>query len=738
MTTATNIREGFRQAIEQAGITPPDEIIADGVLHRFASNGDRADDAGWYIYFPDETPGGAFGCWRKNFKQTWSGKADSTLTVAERDRQRTRLDEARRQREQDEQLRHAEAAQRAHALWDSAAQAPPEHPYLQRKQVWPYGLRVDVHNQLVVPIYIDGAMTSLQFIPPDGQGKRFLYGGAVKGGSFVMGDLHHDVRTIVICEGVATGASIHEATGWPTVCSLYADNLKLVAEHLHHQFPTATIIIAGDHDEHGVGQEKAREAAEAVGGRVAIPDYVGCDWNDVALAQGLEAVRQLLDAALGSRVDASPPSSDSPPSPSASWPVLDDAALHGLAGEVVRIFSPHTEADDVAILVSFLSEVGTMVGRAPHLILDGSYHPLLIWPVIVGQSSKSRKGTADKRSRTICQLADPGWARGAYKGTPSSGEGVCFAVRDAEYRDEPVKERGRATGETVRICIDPGVVDKRLHLVVSEFGAMLRVMRREGNSLSGVLRDAYDGQDLIPMTKGSRVRATAPHIGLVGHVTRDELLRNLGDTEASNGFGNRFGWFAVRRSKELPFPSSPDSNDLHALALQIGMCLDGGRSMGQFELAPSAREAWQAIYHDLSADRPGLAGTLLGRAEAQVMRLSALYAVLDGTSQIAVIHLSAACALWTYAEQSVALLFGDSTGDVDADNILGALRQGGELTDTEISALFGYHRSRAQLDRAKLILQAAGLASCSSRETGGRPVRVWRPSPISTDRPGEV
>ena len=122
----------FSQAIEQAGLTPPAIIIQDGKLHRFASNGDRADDAGWYTYFPDETPAGAFGCWRNNVKQTWSGKADSTLTAMERDRQRTRLDEARRQREQDELLRQAEAAKRAQIIWDQAALAPEDHPFLTR------------------------------------------------------------------------------------------------------------------------------------------------------------------------------------------------------------------------------------------------------------------------------------------------------------------------------------------------------------------------------------------------------------------------------------------------------------------------------------------------------------------------------------------------------------------------------------------------------------------------------
>lgn len=161
--------------------------------------------------------------------------------------------------------------------------------------------------------------------------------------------------------------------------------------------------------------------------------------------------------------------------PREPWPSLNELAYHGLAGEIVRLFRPHTEADPVALLVSFLSEVGAMLNRGPHLMLDGSFHPLLFWPVLVGRSSKSRKGTTDKRIAYLMQQADNTWTRGAFKGTLSSGEGLAYAVRDAEAREDTGKDKGRPT--------DPGVEDKRLFLVQSEFGAVLRVMSREGNSL---------------------------------------------------------------------------------------------------------------------------------------------------------------------------------------------------------------------------------------------------------------
>ena len=131
-------------------------------------------------------------------------------------------------------------------------------------------------------------------------------------------------------------------------------------------------------------------------------------------------------------------------------------------------------------------------------------------------------------------------------------------------------------------------------------------------------------------------------------------------------------------------------------------------------------------YHELSADRPGMAGALLGRAEAQVMRLSGLYAVLDGYSVIDLVHLQAALALWRHAEASTRMIFGDSRGDPVADTILRALRQNGEQTDSQLSDVFGRHMSAAKLDRAKGVLQATGLAHSVSVETGGRPRMVWR------------
>ncbi len=474
------------------------------------------------------------------------------------------------------------------------------------------------------------------------------------------------------------------------------------------------VVLTGDNDEAGRGYvTRCREKlpASVLDVRRLMPPTGHKDWAEWKDAgMTAQTFAQLLDQAEPYPIaEAEPETAPAPAQVVASepWPILDEAAYHGLPGDVVRLLSSHTEADPVALLASFLAEAGTMLNRGPHLILDGSYHPLLFWAVIVGQSSKSRKGSAGNRIKKICELADEAWTRGLQKGTLSSGEGLVYAVCDAT-------------------STNPGVEDKRLFLVQSEFAMVLRVMARDGSTLSGVLRDAWDGLDLAPMTKKDPVRATSPHVGLVGHVTKDELTRNLTSTEASNGFGNRFVWLLVKRSQELPFSSVPNEEELHALAGRIGKALTLARTIGNVGWTDQAKAAWKAGYHDLSADRPGLAGALLGRAEAQVMRLAALYAVLDGKGLINLDHLKAALALWAYAEASTRLIFGDSIGDDVADTILRALQDRGELDETAISGLFSGHVKGARLDQAKGLLQRNRLAFSKAIQTAGRTKIMWR------------
>jgi hypothetical protein len=80
-------------------------------------------------------------------------------------------------------------------------------------------------------------------------------------------------------------------------------------------------------------------------------------------------------------------------------------------------------------------------------------------------------------------------------------------------------------------------------------------MTREGNILSITLRQAWDGDTLSPMTKHSPIKATGAHVSVIGHITREELLRHLTETEQCNGHANRFLWFLVERSQSIPNPT---------------------------------------------------------------------------------------------------------------------------------------------------------------------------------------
>jgi phage/plasmid primase-like uncharacterized protein len=292
IVTQAAVVDQFRAAIAAAGLTAPETIEADGVLHRFSSNGERGDDAGYYILHTDGLPAGLFGCWRASIRQTWHAKSDRTFTPEERRAHRERIEAMRRAREAEREREHAASAARAVEIWDSAEPALEAHPYLTRKGVKAHGLRVH-QGELVVPMRVAGKLCSLQFIAADGA-KLFLRGGQTRGAYYAIG-----ARTPTLCmaEGFATGASLHEATGHAVVVAFSASNLKPVAEGLRPKHPEVQIIICGDNDASGVGQRAAIEAARAVGGLVAIPKGEGMDWNDVAVAEGLDVVRAAIEAA---------------------------------------------------------------------------------------------------------------------------------------------------------------------------------------------------------------------------------------------------------------------------------------------------------------------------------------------------------------------------------------------------------------------------------------------------------
>lgn len=313
----------------------PREIRFDGKFHRFGV--DSSPDAGWYIaHSPDAV---TFGDWRDpTATQTWFAKAEHApvaLPTAERIALEQRRAAERAAAELETARKRADAAKTAAAIWNAAPPAPADHPYLERKRIAPHIARVltpaaaatappfiqqwitskELVGSLILPAGCLGEIASLQFIRADGR-KLLLPGGAVRGNRCILGRTA-EAETIVLAEGFATAASLHEATGYPVVVAFDAGNLATVAAGIRREHPSARIILGADNDvrrpgetcEINTGLVEAQQAAQRIGGIVALaPGETKADWNDVAVALGYEETARQFRATLDRpTADLAPP-----------------------------------------------------------------------------------------------------------------------------------------------------------------------------------------------------------------------------------------------------------------------------------------------------------------------------------------------------------------------------------------------------------------------------------------------
>lgn len=435
-------------------------------------------------------------------------------------------------------------------------------------------------------------------------------------------------------------------------------------------------------------------------------------------------VRSPAVLALRTKQDSSNHSIPSSSKKRPSWPSpLMEQAFYGLAGEFVRLIEPNTESDPAALLIQILTAVGNIIGPTAHFKVEADTHYLKIFPVLVGETSKGRKGTSTGYIKNIFKQIDSKWRM---KGGLSSGEGLIWQVRDEIKKSEPIREKGRVTGEYQEFVVDPGEEDKRLFVIEEEFASILRLIGRDGNILSPIIRRAWDDGNLESLAKNSPAKATGAHISILGHITRDELRRYLDRTETGNGFANRFIWLCSERSKTLPDGGRFYDLNLEPILRKLREAIDFGKTVGELERDSEAKRIWKQVYRNLSEGKPGLLGAVTSRAEAQVMRIACIYAILDKSKTIREEHLLAALALWDYSEESARYIFGDATGDLVADRILPAMKASTTgLTRTEISNLFFRHKDREKIDLALSILESHGLIRMVKEDTKGRPLERW-------------
>jgi putative DNA primase/helicase len=294
-----NRTESFKDSIRAAGLIPPEQIIADGRIKRFSSSGKRGDEAGWYVCFNDGIPAGCFGDWRTGESTTWRADIGRILTPNEEQQHKNRIEQIRLEREIEQKKIKKTAKEKALSIWTNSESCI-DHPYLTNKNIKSHGVRI-TKGCLVIPLLEKGELHSLQFINQDGN-KKFLSGGRIKGCYHQIGDFTNPEK-ICIAEGLATAATIHEATNYPVIIAFNAGNLLPVARTIHAEYPSIDLYICGDTDRSGVGQKKAEECADAVDGVAIFPpfteeelsiDTTPSDWNDYQNLHGINSVSKVI------------------------------------------------------------------------------------------------------------------------------------------------------------------------------------------------------------------------------------------------------------------------------------------------------------------------------------------------------------------------------------------------------------------------------------------------------------
>jgi hypothetical protein len=385
------------------------------------------------------------------------------------------------------------------------------------------------------------------------------------------------------------------------------------------------------------------------------------------------------------------------------WPrPMEPEAFTGLAGDFVRLVEPETEADRVALLANFLVASGVLFGREAWAEADAAIHYPVEYAMIVGPSGAGRKGTASKRVLPVMEATEEGFMKHVLGGL-SSGEGLIKGIspKDGELTD------------TVR----------RYLVLLPELASLLGVMKREGNTMSAILREAWDGGRLQVLTRKDPLAVENVNLSVMAHITQGELLNNLTAIDRVNGFANRFLVLCVKRSQLLPEGGKrPNSTEI---VRRLHHALEKAKGRGRVQRNDAARALWADEYPRLTAEREGIKGALCGRAEAHVLRVSLLYGLLDSAAEIRAEHLRAALAFWRYCESSIEFIFNaGQSGAPDADKIMKAVRTEPQAL-TELHRVFGNNRSSEWLLAKLAFLVRAGKIEQVSRQGERSEIVAW-------------
>jgi len=303
-------REEFQEALRGAGLVLNALPEMDGKIHRVPVQDDKPGErSGAYSGFLDGHPAGFIQNFKTGLKTNWKSQSvPAHLTDTERAALTAEAANRRLAREAEQGRQYETTAQEVAAYWETCHPATAAHPYLAQKGVQPHGIRENDKGNLVIPLTDSaGRLWSLQNVTPEGD-KSFWKGAKVVGNHHLLGTLHPE-RPLLITEGFATGATLHEASGLPVAVAFSGRNLAAVAQQYRQAHPTLSLVIAGDNDhtreqanKTNTGSMLAENAAALVGGVTLLPSFTpnqpGSDWNDWAKLNGTQTLAQTLPKQL--------------------------------------------------------------------------------------------------------------------------------------------------------------------------------------------------------------------------------------------------------------------------------------------------------------------------------------------------------------------------------------------------------------------------------------------------------
>jgi hypothetical protein len=435
-----------------------------------------------------------------------------------------------------------------------------------------------LHEGRIVSVHIRHEKHSWEYRPTlKSLGLRvrgFEIGEVARAERIFVGESQWDVFAILDYLGV------HQGEGIAGLCTRSADNAKLLARYA----PLAEkLYLVPQNDEPGKRWLATALACCPGAAVVAVPSHfedvnawLKDDASDVELETAIQvATRPKPEpgfSAESQRDFSAEPDTTEPESAAAPIDLeseaktrlahyLDDPepfpqpmrgeAFHGLMGEIVKKMAGHCESSPEVLLLQGIVIMGNVLGRSAYAYAGGSYLFTNEFVICVGETSRGRKGTAYSMWDHLLERANPDWSCGCIGSQIQTGEGLVYRIRDERMglragkrkKDEPPEEQ----------VIDEGVSDKRLLILEEEFSYTLKMAQRSGNTLSETLRQAWDSRrSLSTGNKNSPLKASDPHVSLIGHTTRDELLATLKLVDLSNGLANRILWCAARRTGDMP------------------------------------------------------------------------------------------------------------------------------------------------------------------------------------------